>query len=65
MPRFALLCLAAVVAAGCHTRTEVGVPTLDGLGAVGGGAHADHEWVDVETLPARVTLLHGILTRLL
>ena len=29
MPRLALLCLAAVVAAGCHTRTEVGVPTLD------------------------------------
>jgi glutamate carboxypeptidase len=39
----------------------IGVPTLDGLGAVGGGAHADHEWVDVATMPARVTLLAGIL----
>jgi glutamate carboxypeptidase len=43
----------------------IGVPTLDGLGAVGGGAHADHEWVDAATLPDRVALLHGILTRLL
>jgi glutamate carboxypeptidase len=43
----------------------IGVPTLDGLGAVGGGAHADHEWVDASTLPARVELVHGILARLL
>jgi glutamate carboxypeptidase len=43
----------------------LGVPTLDGLGAVGGGAHADHEWVEAATLVDRVTLLHGILTRLL
>jgi len=37
------------------------VPTLDGLGAVGGGAHADHEWVDVATMPARTLLLASIL----
>ena len=42
----------------------LGVPTLDGLGAVGGGAHADHEWVDASTLPTRVDLLRGILARL-
>ncbi len=42
-----------------------GVPTLDGLGAVGGGAHADHEFVLVDTMPARVDLLAGILSRLL
>jgi acetylornithine deacetylase/succinyl-diaminopimelate desuccinylase-like protein len=29
----------------------IGVPTLDGLGAVGGGAHADHEYVVVDTMP--------------
>ena len=29
----------------------VGVPTLDGLGATGGGAHADHEHVLVDELP--------------
>jgi glutamate carboxypeptidase len=43
----------------------IGVPTLDGLGAVGGGAHADHEYVMVDTMPARVALLEGILRRLL
>ncbi len=42
-----------------------GVATLDGLGAVGGGAHADHEYVLVDTMPARVDLLAGILSRLL
>src|SRR5690606_22101132 len=34
----------------------IGVPTLDGLGAVGGGAHADHEWVDAATMPSRARL---------
>jgi glutamate carboxypeptidase len=43
----------------------LGVPTLDGLGAVGGGAHADHEHVIVDTMPGRVDLLVGILRRLL
>ncbi len=43
----------------------LGVPTLDGLGAVGGGAHADHEFVIVDTMPGRVDLLEGILRRLL
>ncbi|MFP5488664.1 MAG: M20/M25/M40 family metallo-hydrolase, partial [Acidimicrobiia bacterium] len=42
----------------------LGVPTLDGLGAVGGGAHADHEFVVADTLPGRVDLLAGILGRL-
>ena len=37
-----------------------GVPTLDGLGAVGGGAHADHEWVDVATMPTRALLLASL-----
>src|SRR4051812_17399287 len=42
----------------------VGVPTLDGLGAVGDGAHALHEHVDVDALPVRAALLAGLLTRL-
>ena len=36
-------------------------PTLDGLGAVGGGAHADHEYVEVETMPGRADLLAAII----
>ncbi len=42
----------------------LGVPTLDGLGAVGDGAHAAHEHVDLDTLPFRVALVAGILSRL-
>jgi glutamate carboxypeptidase len=39
----------------------LGVPTLDGLGAVGDGAHATHEHVDVTALPWRAALLAGLL----
>ncbi|MEZ5490891.1 MAG: M20 family metallopeptidase [Gammaproteobacteria bacterium] len=35
--------------------------TLDGLGAVGDGAHADHEFVFVDQLPVRCTLLTLLL----
>ncbi|MDQ7909912.1 M20 family metallopeptidase [Phytohabitans sp. ZYX-F-186] len=41
-----------------------GVPTLDGLGAVGGGAHADHEHILVSQLPARVRLATALLAGL-
>ena len=41
-----------------------GVATLDGLGAVGGGAHADHEYVVVATMPDRARLLGGIVAAL-
>ncbi|MGW7446963.1 M20 family metallopeptidase [Kitasatospora sp. NPDC054795] len=43
----------------------LGVPTLDGLGAVGGGAHADHEHVLVEELPWRTTLLFALVENVL
>lgn len=43
----------------------LGVPTLDGLGAVGGGAHADDEHVLVDALPGRTALLAALLTDLL
>ncbi|WP_252394925.1 M20 family metallopeptidase [Streptantibioticus parmotrematis] len=39
----------------------VGCPTLDGLGAVGGGAHADHEHVQVHHLPTRARLLTELI----
>ncbi|MGB0111856.1 MAG: M20/M25/M40 family metallo-hydrolase, partial [Ilumatobacteraceae bacterium] len=42
----------------------IGVPTLDGLGAVGGGAHADHEYVVVDTMPERARLIAGIVAQL-
>lgn len=42
-----------------------GTPTLDGLGAVGGGAHADHEHVLVAELPGRAALLAALVHDLL
>jgi glutamate carboxypeptidase len=43
----------------------VGTPTLDGLGAVGGGAHAADEHVLVDELPGRTTLLRALVEELL
>jgi glutamate carboxypeptidase len=42
----------------------LGVPTLDGLGAVGDGAHALHEHVELESLPLRAALVAGLLASL-
>lgn len=39
----------------------LGVPTLDGLGAVGEGAHAPHESILVERMAERAALLAGLL----
>jgi glutamate carboxypeptidase len=43
----------------------VGTPTLDGLGAFGGGAHAEHEHVLVDSLPGRAALLAALIDTLL
>ncbi|GAB6903189.1 M20 family metallopeptidase [Kineosporia succinea] len=43
----------------------VGVPTLDGLGAVGGGAHADHEFVVLDTMTQRARLTAHVVQKLL
>ncbi|MBV9253341.1 MAG: M20 family metallopeptidase [Actinobacteria bacterium] len=43
----------------------VGVPTLDGLGAVGGGAHAEGEHVVLAAMPGRVALLAELVRDLL
>lgn len=43
----------------------VGTPTLDGLGAVGGGAHAAHEHVLVDQLEPRTRLLTALAAELL
>ena len=39
----------------------LGVPTLDGLGAVGDGAHSTHEHVVIKTMPQRAALLAALL----
>src|SRR6266436_2205670 len=39
----------------------LGVPTLDGLGAVGDGAHSAHEYALTRTMPERAALLAAML----
>ncbi|MER5614900.1 M20/M25/M40 family metallo-hydrolase [Streptomyces sp. NPDC002215] len=47
-----------------NTIAGAGVPTLDGLGPVGGGDHSPEEWLDVTTVPHRVALLAALITTL-
>jgi glutamate carboxypeptidase len=42
----------------------LGVPTLDGLGAVGAGAHAEGEYVDVTAMPGRAAMLRALIERI-
>lgn len=39
----------------------LGVPTLDGLGPVGGGDHSPAEWMDLAGVPRRVALLASLI----
>jgi glutamate carboxypeptidase len=42
----------------------VGLPTLDGLGPLGAGAHADHEHIEIDSLPIRSALIATLLLTL-
>jgi glutamate carboxypeptidase len=42
----------------------LGIPTLDGLGAVGDGAHATHEHILISELPRRAALLAALIERI-
>lgn len=55
---------AAVVGGGSdgNFTSALGVATLDGLGSVGGGAHARHEHIRVKESLERVALLAALLT---
>src|SRR5262249_31110816 len=39
----------------------LGIPTLDGLGGVGDGAHAVHEFITISELPRRAALVAGLI----
>ena len=43
----------------------IGVPTLDGLGAVGGNAHAEGEWASLSAMPQRTALVGALVRELL
>lgn len=42
----------------------LGIPTLDGFGAIGDGAHAIHEHVEIDALIPRAATIAGLLARL-
>jgi glutamate carboxypeptidase len=42
----------------------LGIPTLDGFGAIGDGAHALHEHVEIDALIPRAAIIAGLLQRL-
>jgi glutamate carboxypeptidase len=42
----------------------LGIPTLDGLGGVGDGAHAPHEHILISELPRRAALIAGLIERI-
>ena len=41
--------------------TSLYTATIDGMGAVGDGAHAHHEFIFIEQLPVRCALLTALL----
>lgn len=43
--------------------SAMGVPTLDGLGAIGDGAHTPEEFIEVASLPERAALIAGLIQR--
>jgi glutamate carboxypeptidase len=48
-------------ASDANTTAGLGVPTLDGLGPVGGNDHSPAEYLEVESIIPRITLLAGLL----
>ncbi len=50
-------------ASDANITTSVGVPTLDGLGAMGDGCHAADEHVIIDSLAQRAALLAALLSR--
>jgi glutamate carboxypeptidase len=50
-------------ASDANTTAALGVPTLDGLGPVGGDDHSVDEWLDVDSVVPRTALLAGLIDR--
>ena len=48
-------------ASDANTTAGMGVPTLDGLGPIGGSDHSPDEYLEVDSIVPRTTLLAGLL----
>jgi glutamate carboxypeptidase len=51
-------------ASDANTTAAMGVPTLDGLGPIGGDDHSVDEWLDVSSIVPRTTLLAALIDRI-
>jgi glutamate carboxypeptidase len=51
-------------ASDANTAAALGVPTLDGLGPIGGDDHSVDEWLDLESVVPRTALLAGLMGRI-
>jgi glutamate carboxypeptidase len=50
-------------ASDANTTAAAGLPTLDGLGPIGGDDHSPDEWLDLTSVIPRTTLLAALLGR--
>ena len=51
-------------ASDANTTSAAGLPTLDGLGPVGGDDHSVDEWLDLDSVVPRTTLLAALMARI-
>ena len=51
-------------ASDANTTAAIGLPTLDGLGPVGGDDHSVDEWLDLASVVPRTALLAGLIDRI-
>jgi len=51
-------------ASDANTTSAAGLPTLDGLGPIGGDDHSVDEWLDLASVVPRTTLLAGLMARI-
>jgi glutamate carboxypeptidase len=51
-------------ASDANNTSELGVPTIDGLGAGGGLAHNPGEFIELDYLPTRIALLAGLVQKI-
>ena len=61
---FALTDAATGGASDANTTAALDIPTIDGLGPVGGDDHSVDEWLDVGSIGPRTTLLAALIDRI-
>ena len=48
-------------ASDANATSALGIPTLDGLGPIGGDDHSEREWIDMGSVVPRTALLAGLI----